>query len=71
MARQPECPRWALMVTPADRILCVRECLAAETRMLGWHVVARESELLPWPPGDTPVTLLSNPRRQTDPPQKD
>lgn len=55
---------WALMVAPSGKILRVRECYADEKLPHGWTMVARESELLPWP---TPSFIpQSNPVRRVE-----
>jgi hypothetical protein len=50
--RDPEQPRWALMVSPNTpaSIVCVREEHADSKVSMGWILVARESELLPFNP---------------------
>lgn len=48
--RCPEHPRWTLMATPSCDILAVRQEYESEKASMGWIVVARESELLPFNP---------------------
>ena len=49
MVRAPEQPTWALLVDHTGTILRVREAYVQDKIERGWYLVARESELLPWP----------------------
>lgn len=57
--RAPEQLTWTLMLNPNAAIVAVRQQYAEEKRKLGWLVVARESDLLPFNPPrlivDTPT----------------
>lgn len=50
MRRPPEQPTWTLMVTSKGTILAVRQEYADEKVQMGWVIVARESDLLPFNP---------------------
>ena len=52
------------MVNHNGRVVHVRQGLEARQRRLGWIMVARESELLPWPVA--PLNAQSGPRRIVD-----
>jgi hypothetical protein len=59
--RIPEQPTWTLMLTHHATIVHVRQEYADEKRKLGWLIVARESDLLPFNPPrlitDAPTTF--------------
>lgn len=61
--RVPEQPRWALMVNSDGDVVRVRELYAEEKMAMGWFMVARESELLPFNP---PTLVIVDPNNEQD-----
>lgn len=50
MGRLPEQPTWTLMVDHNGCVVPVRQEFADEKIEMGWFVVARESDILPFNP---------------------